>query len=399
MIRGGNMGKDLKGKELGKGLSQHKNGLYTARFMLNGYKQQKYFEKLIEAKRWLKHVRAEAESHGNQYNNITVDEWFQRWIDDSKLGIVADNTYRHYKNRYRMNIKPILGKKRLLDVKPDMCQKVLNEMYENEYSYGSMNQTRITMHALFDGAVEAEYITKNPVTKSVKCKVKDVNERRVLSEEETQVFIKYAKRTMYFNAFMLVLHTGIRSGEVSALQWKNIDFAKKELYVRHTMLYDKNKGGFYMGKPKSKQSYRTVPLNDSAIQYLKNQQIEQMKYKERSEAWCEDERFQDLVFTTINGYPLGHSSYQISINRIVTNINNDKRAEAKITGESYIEFAPMYMHALRHTFATRCIERGMKPKVLQTLMGHSGINITMDTYVHSSDEMKHKEINKIGSFE
>ena len=165
------------------------------------------------------------------------------------------------------------------------------------------------------------------------------------------------------------------------------------------MLYDKNKGGFYMGKPKSKQSYRTVPLNDSAIQYLKNQKIEQMKYKERSKAWCEDENFQDLVFTTINGFPLGHSSYQISINRIVTNINNDRRVEAKVTGESYIEFAPMYMHALRHTFATRCIERGMKPKVLQTLMGHSGINITMDTYVHSSDEMKHKEINKIGSFE
>ncbi|MBQ6996306.1 MAG: tyrosine-type recombinase/integrase [Lachnospiraceae bacterium] len=393
------MGKDLKGKELGKGLSQHKNGLYTARFMLNGYKQQKYFEKLIEAKRWLKHVRAEAESHGNQYNNITVDEWFQRWIDDSKLGIVADNTYRHYKNRYRMNIKPILGKKRLLDVKSDMCQKVLNEMYENEYSYGSMNQTRITMHALFDGAVEAEYITKNPVTKSVKCKVKDVNERRVLSEEETQVFIKYAKRTMYFNAFMLVLHTGIRSGEVSALQWKHVNFDKKELYVRHTMLYDKNKGGFYMGKPKSKQSYRTVPLNDSAIQYLKNQKIEQMKYKERSKAWCEDENFQDLVFTTINGFPLGHSSYQISINRIVTNINNDRRTESKVTGENYIEFAPMYMHALRHTFATRCIERGMKPKVLQALMGHSSISITMDIYVHSSDEMKHEEIKKIGSFE
>lgn len=385
------MGKDLKGKELGEGLSQRKDGLYSARFSQNGKRVQKYFDKLVDARRWLKTARLESELAGRSYHTETVDEWFNRWIENSKRGIVSDNTYRNYKNRYMNNIKPILGNVRLVDVKPDMCQKVLNVMDEEEYSYGTMNQTRITMHAMFDGAILSDYIEKNPVNKAVKCRMKEAEERRVLSIEEQQTFLEYARHTMYFNAYKLVLLTGLRSGEVSGLQWKYVDFDKKELHVRHTMLFDSKKGGFYLGKPKTKKSVRTIPLNEAAVQVLKEQRMYQFKLRAKSSQWHDN----DLVFTTINGVALGHSSYQLSIRRIVTNINNDRKVKAKMNNETWDEFKPMYMHALRHTFATRCIENGMKPKVLQTILGHSTINVTMDLYVHTTEEFARQEIQKM----
>ncbi len=385
------MGKDLKGKDLGEGISQRKDGLFVARFTHNGKRHQKYFDKLVDAKRWLKSARVEAEYTGRYADRCTVDEWYERWIENSKRGIVSDNTCKNYRNRYLINIKPVLGKLCLSDVKPDMCQRVLNIMEAEDYSYGTMNQTRITMHALFDGAVLSDYLQKNPVNKSVKCRVKDVEERRVLSVEEQQTFLEYAKDTMYFNAYKLVLLTGLRSGEVSGLQWKYVDFEKRELHVRHTMLFDKKKGGFYLGKPKTKRSIRTIPLNEAAIQVLKEQQVYQNRMKSKSNQWHDS----DLVFTTINGVALGHSSYQLSIRRIVTNINNDRKYNAKMNGTDWTEFQPLYMHALRHTFATRCIESGMQPKVLQAILGHSTINVTMDLYVHATDEFIREEVEKI----
>ena len=97
----------------------------------------------------------------------------------------------------------------------------------------------------------------------------------------------------------------------------------------------------------------------------------------------------------MNGQPTGHATYNNNIIRIVTNINCDRRSLAKMEDTEYDEFEPMTMHSLRHTFATRSIEAGMKPNVLQKILGHSSITVTMDLYVHTLTEEKVKEMKKI----
>lgn len=104
------MGKDLKGKELGVGLTQRKDGRYSAKYTKkNGKREERYFEKISLARKWLNDAKYEDEHAVCIDTNITVDEWYQYWIEHCKAGMVADNTEKGYRTRYKYNIKPQIG--------------------------------------------------------------------------------------------------------------------------------------------------------------------------------------------------------------------------------------------------------------------------------------------------
>lgn len=117
----------------------------------------------------------------------------------------------------------------------------------------------------------------------------------------------------------------------------------------------------------------------------------QNKLKIKSKNW--NENWNGLVFTTINGNPVGTSTFRNMIIRIVKNINFDRQCQAE--NGQYEEFQHCYMHSLRHTFATRCIENGIQPKTLQKILGHSTLSTTMDLYVHVTDEQIFLEMNNV----
>lgn len=393
------MGKDLNGKELGVGICQRKDGRYFGRFVSKrtGKTHSFYDMKLSSLRKKLNDAKYEDENglFGNG-KKITVDEWFDIWIENYKKDIVSNSTYKNYKTSYKIHLKPKIGHKLITKCRPIDIQDVLNSMYEKELSFGTMNHVRITAHSLFDGAVQNEYINKNPVNKTVKCKQRETEDARVLTIQEQKDFVSYASKSMYFNAYAFMLQTGMRSGEIGGLFWKDINFETKTLYVKRTLLFDKDKGGAYFGKPKTKTSIRDIPLTDEAIELLKSQKIQKFKMRSRSNKWDTNNEFEDLVFTTQNGKPVNHATFNNNIIRIVTNINADRRAMIEINKE-YIEFKPMSAHTLRHSFATRCIENGMKPKTLQKILGHSQISTTMDLYVAVTDDEKRLEIQKIAS--
>lgn len=143
------MGKDLKGKELGVGISQRKDGLYTARFTDRlGKRKQQYFKKLQECRQWLADAQFQDE-HGNinASGDMTVDTWFEYWISEIKGKTVRWNTLSSYKGRYEKNIKDVIGNMLLKDVKPMHCQNVLNIMDNNGYAgevwKGQKSQCRV----------------------------------------------------------------------------------------------------------------------------------------------------------------------------------------------------------------------------------------------------------------
>ena len=168
------MGKDLRGKELGVGLSQRKDKRYQARFTrANGKRAEKNFAKLPDAREWL----SKEKYLDNTLNNsdMTVDEWYNYWIENYKEGIVKNKTTKNYRNRYKYIIKNSIGNMKLTEVKQIHCQKILNHMFDSgKYSYGTMELTSITMHAIFKGAVENDYINKNPAD-NLKIKTRDLD--------------------------------------------------------------------------------------------------------------------------------------------------------------------------------------------------------------------------------
>ena len=386
------MGKDLKGKELGVGLCQRKDGRYSARFTRkNGSRVEKNFQKITEARDWL--CEQKYLENSIDTGDMTVDTWYNYCIANFKEGIVADNTTKNYNTRYKNNIKKEIGNLKLYDVKQIHCQRILNDMYDSgKYSYGTMELTQITLHAIFKGAIENNYLSKNPAENlKLKKRESEDEERRVMTREEQKVFKEYAKNTMYYNAYALVLETGLRVGEIGGLQWEDIDFENNVLYVRRTLLQDAKKGGFYFGTPKTKLSKRKVPLTNEAVTLLNNQMLLQKKLKSKSKSWHNE--WNGIVFTTNNGNPVGASTFRTMMMRIVNNINEDRKASSE--DNKYEAFEHVFMHSLRHTFATRCIENGVQPKALQMMLGHSTLSITMDLYVHVTDEQSFLEMEKM----
>ena len=367
------MGRDLKGKQLGTGISQRKDGLYTARFTTKGgQRKQKYFKKLQECRNWLAEAQYQDE-HGTiqALGDMTVDAWFDYWINTIKENSIRYHTRRNHNTRYRYNIKPVLGKMMLQDVKPVHCQEVLSRM-ANQYANSTVKLTRITMHGMFDAAVEYEILEKNPVKKSVKCEDgKASKDSRVMTREEQIRFLAAAKGTSNYNQYALMLQTGLRIGELTGLQWEDIDFTGRVLHVKRTMDYVKRE--WKTGKPKSKAGNRVIPLTPEAIAILQNQKQKTLSNKVVAL------EFVNFVFINRNGQPTKRSTYNHDLNRLSRKAGIDL----------------IHLHTLRHTFATRCVEAEMKPKTLQGIMGHSDIATTMNLYVHVLEDESKKEVEKI----
>jgi len=384
------MGKSLKGKECGKGICQRKDGLYSARFVnKQGKRTVKCFSTLPEARNWLEDAKY-ADKHDNLFvpSDITVDTWFEYWIENI-VGDLAPNTLRNYRERYRHNIQPIIGSIHLAAVKPMHCKMVLNRM-EESYAGSTIRQTYIAMGTMFRSAMMNDLIAKHPMdgvryTKPVRA----VDDIKFLTVEEQQKFLEVAKRSHNYAQYALILETGLRTGELLGLTWDAIDWEKRTLTINKTMEYRHSQKFWRAGPPKTKQSYRTIPLTNRAYEILREVQakasdrkesalLEQtLDYMDRRTGAKSTLMMRDLVFINWRtGEPAKNSSYDTHL--------------YKLCDEAGIKH--FCMHALRHTYATRAIESGMQPKVLQKLLGHASIKTTMDRYVHVTDDSMSKAV-------
>ena len=214
------MGKNLKGKECGKGIYQRKDGLYHARFVDKaGKRHEKYFQTIPEARNWIEQAKY-ADKHEDMFcpSDTTVDAWFSFWIENI-VGDLAPNTLRNYRERYKQNIQPIISKMLLSDVKPMHCKKVLLSM-DADYAGSTIRQTYITMGTMFKAAKMNDLIAKHPMdgVRFIK-PVRTTDDIKFLTRDEQRVFLETAKRSHNYNQYALILETGLRTGEMIGLTW------------------------------------------------------------------------------------------------------------------------------------------------------------------------------------
>ena len=369
------MGKDLKGKEIGDGIYQQPNGTYCARFVDKfGRRKSKRSKKLQEVRQWIADATyIDEHSDLDQATDMIVDAWFDYWISIKKQ-TVRPNTVRNYSERYERNIKDVIGKKLLTEVKPIHCQTIFSKMAEEGYKTTTIYQTRIALYNMLEFARENDVLITNPCKKSVKSDMgKPSDKKEALTIDVQKKFLEAVVGYSYENQYRFVLQTGLRTGELIGLKWSDIDFENRTMKIERSMEYRYKVGEWRVGPPKSKSGYRTIPLTDEAIRILENQRAKNKKLKLIPIEW------NDTVFLCRNGTPVKNSTYDTGLFKYCDRVG----------------IPHFSMHVLRHTFATRCIEGGMKPKTLQKISGHSNIGITMNLYVHITEDEKHREIDLV----
>ena len=223
------MGKSLNGKELGKGISQRKDGLYQARFVNRfGKRETIYAKTLNEIRHQLRTEQYEDEKMLNVISKeMTLDEWYEVWMNTCKKNC-RNSTKETYAGHYR-RIQKELGWIKLTNLNLIVLQQVFNDLRsDNERK----NSKKILVDML-EKAIDAELLIKN-AAKQINTKVskEDKKERRVLTVQETELFLKQAETSIYYNLFVVALETGLRIGELMALTWSDIERLLKDTRIQ-----------------------------------------------------------------------------------------------------------------------------------------------------------------------
>jgi integrase len=195
------------------------------------------------------------------------------------------------------------------------------------------------------------------------------NELEVLTLREQAKLEKYclSHYDRKHIGIVLSLYTGLRVGELCALTWGNIDLKNRTIYVSKTLqrvYIQKRQTRILIDSPKSNHSIRKIPINDKIFEILKDAKNEN--------------RDSDFFLTGDNRY-IEPRRYQYIFEKALYTLNIKK----------------YNFHILRHTFATNCIKVGMDAKSLSEILGHATVNITLNKYVHSSDKIKKKFLQKL----
>ncbi len=373
----------MERKKLPAGVTFRKDGRYMGRVQIDNERYTLYDTDLDNLLKRLEDLRYELR-HGiyEKEQNIVVNVWFHTWMEEYKKNQVRPTTYDLYERTYELHIKKYIGNRKMKDIRPEHIQRLLNKE-STKVKKQTLSRINVILNGFFKQAYKNGIIRKNPVERTNFPKMTEEVKRRVMTMEEQKIFLEYANKKFYGNIFEVALATGMRSGELRALEWKDVDFDNRVIHVTGTLIYTEHK--YKKGPPKSRTSKRDIPMLDNVYRILKEHRHEQLKKKMYlGSEWKPSEGLEELVFTTTFGRPLNMTSIQYYIRHIQEMIWKDG-----------IEFPPIHMHTLRHTFATRCIENGMQPQVLKTILGHSSLAMTMDLYSHVLPDVKADEMQKI----
>lgn len=309
-------------------------------------------------------------------DNVLYSDIATSWLNSSCFK-VKESTYAHYYFLIHSHILPMLGDYPINKITTQVIEnklQVLLKAGRKDGRGGLAPKTVTDIIAIIKSTIEyARYNDYSVVCNLSRLTVKKSEEEiRVLSlEEQIRLSNSLTHPVVFENVgILLALYTGIRIGELCALKWENIDLEMGVLKIRKTMQRIQNTDSkavrrtkIIISEPKSHSSVRDIPLPQFLVDILK-------KYKTTNQAF----------FLT------GDTKKYIEPR---TMQNRFKRC-AEDVGLENINF-----HALRHTFATRCVELDFDVKTLSEILGHANVNITLNRYVHASMEFKRSNMNKL----
>lgn len=369
----------------GENIYKRKDGRWEARYIVsyggNGKAKYKYLYARTYNEVKAKLLKAQNYAHLSSNIEKSKDKekyefWLDEWLNTKRLG-VKESTYIRYRNTIENHIKPELGKYPISKISTSLMEQFVSHKLQDGRIDGNGGLSPKSMSDIIVIVKESfKYAQSYGVV--VICSFdrisfkKNAQEMRVLSilEEQRLLSVLFQNFDRYKLGVFICLYTGIRIGELCALQWKNVSLSENAVKIEHTMqrlqsedLNALQKTRIIVTEPKSYAALRTIPLPEFVIDIIKP------------------------FAGAPNAYVLSGECKTIVEPRTMQNRFKTYLDEGQIEDANF--------HSLRHTFATRCIEAGFDVKTLSEILGHSSVKITLDKYVHSSMQLKRTNMEKL----
>lgn len=357
----------------GENIYKRKDGRWEGRYIkarndkgkiIYGYVYAKKYSIVKKKLQKLKYI------YTNNYTGIelyegTVSEWLTYWLDVLMRSNIKISTYSTYHSRIQKYISPFLGEKKLTLLKAKDIEEFISYLKSIDLSSSSIHSIITVLKIAMNRAFRENYILIDPC-RNISFKKETMTQIGALTIEEQKKIEQVAFMEKECSPIILALYTGMRIGEISALKWEDVDFEKEIIYVKKTLYRvsseeERGKTKVVFDVPKTHSSIRSIPIAPNLKSYL-------LVNKERATS--------DYVVSCKNSY---------AEPRVINYRFKKVLVKADVKA---IRF-----HALRHTFATRCVENGIDIATLSKLLGHSSIKMTLDTYTDSLWENRKQAMN------
>jgi integrase len=308
--------------------------------------------------------------------SLTVSEYLDRWLADSVKDTVRQRTWERYEQIVRVHIKPTLGRIKLKGLTPAHIRGLYREKLDAGLSPRTVQYIHTTLHKALKDAVGDGLIPRN-VTEAVRAPRPAKKEVRPLSPDQARTFLEAARGDRYEALYVLAVTAGLREGELLGLKWEDIDLDVGSLAVRRTL--SEARSGRFFEVPKNGKG-RSIKLTRQAAEALRTHRKRQNKERLRFGNLWQDS---GLVFPAQTGTPM--------------NAKNLTARSFKPLLERAGLSSTVRLHDLRHTCATLLLGKGVHPKIVQELLGHATIAITLDTYSHVLPNMQGEAVSAMES--
>jgi integrase len=293
--------------------------------------------------------------------SLTVEEYLTRWLEDSVKGTVRPSTYEVHRHMIKPHIIPALGRLKLKDLSPMHVRSFYREKLDSGLSSATVRKMHSILRKALKQAILDGLIPRN-VCEAVKPPKVERKEITPLDREQAKAVLEAASGDRLETLYVLAVHTGMREGELLGLKWEDVDLERGVLRLKHALVREGSK--VTLGDLKTPKSRRSIRLTYAAADALRSHLERQLEEMERVGSLYETG---GLVFATESGTLINPSNLR----------NRSFKPLLKRAGLPDICF-----HDLRHTCATLLLSQGTHPKLVQELLGHATIAMTLDTYSH-----------------